>query len=109
MTKKEYRHSDKELAALLFPFQQLRVLRYAARGPMQPAALLKTLRRQGYPLEGPALHRLLRRLVREGWLKYNTNWENGHRGRSEFILTARGRVEFHLARRRLVELRKVLA
>ena len=121
MTKKEYRHSvartpgrrtgpcDKELAALLVPFQQLRVLCYAAKGAIQPATLLNTLRRQAYPMESPALHRLLRRLTREGWLKCSINWENGDRDRSEFILTARGRVEFHLARRRLMELQKVLA
>jgi DNA-binding PadR family transcriptional regulator len=99
---------DKELAALLLPFHQLRVLRYAAIGPIEPAALLSTLRRYGHPLEAPALHRLLRQLARKGWLKCNTDRGNGHRSRSEFILTTRGLDEFRLARRRLMELRKTL-
>jgi DNA-binding PadR family transcriptional regulator len=98
----------RELAALLLPFYHFRILRYAATGPIQPPALLQKLRRQGHSLDGPPLQRILRRLARQGWLKYKTHAENGRHTRSEFILTPRGRTELDLARERLRRLSKIL-
>jgi hypothetical protein len=74
-----------QTGALLLDFSKVRILHYAAVGPVNHLSLREALRSRGCSLSASTLNRILLRMARNGWR------ENAGRGSPDYSLTPKGR------------------
>ncbi|MBI3868658.1 MAG: PadR family transcriptional regulator [Verrucomicrobia bacterium] len=106
-TRKYAASSANETTALLRSFSRIRILHVTPAKPVQGLQIREKLESRDCPVDAPALSRMLRKMVRNGWLKNNSPLGSGHVQR-DYSLTPKGRKVLNLTRERLKGLMVVL-
>jgi PadR family transcriptional regulator PadR len=89
---------------ILLAFWKVHILHHAAEHPVVGQWVLSELRRHGYDISPGTLYPLLKRMERNGWLRYEMDANAGLRGRRYYHLTPAGAAVLEVLRETVVEL-----
>ena len=89
---------------ILLGFWKVHILHHAAEHPVVGQWVLTELRRHGYDISPGTLYPLLKRMERNGWLRYEMEAGGGPRGRRYYYLTGNGAAVLEVLRETVVEL-----
>ena len=93
---------------ILLGFWKAHILHHAEEGPLVGHWMLLELRRHGYDISPGTLYPLLRRMERNGWLKFVPDAGAGPRSPRKYYLTSVGRKVLRLVRSNVKELHREL-